>query len=213
MASTLVTSGVILLVSSGIGLAPYDALLSGIAGQTGMPFGLASLSLGATLLTIATVMGRGPTPSTLAFMTLNSVILIIGIPLAPELDSGGIQGVAWALGFLLLTCGVATMVVGTRAGGPLELIMLAVADRGLNRTVVWTVIELTMLGVAAMLGGSLGLGTVMFAVGVGPAVSVFGAGLVRAANSRVGRATLRSNRRHIDDGRPLSRSSLPSATR
>lgn len=168
---TMFGFGVALMVRSELGLSPWEVLHQGISFKTGILLGTVGILVGFVVL-----LGWIPLRERLGIGTVANVVVIgVVIDLSlwrlPE-DISGLPA-RWALlvvGVLLI--GVATsLYIGAGMGpGPRDGLMTGIAKRGRPIGLVRTGIELTVLGVGWLLGGTVGIGTVLFAFGVGPIV-------------------------------------------
>jgi uncharacterized membrane protein YczE len=110
--------------------------------------------------------------------TLSNVI-VIGVVLDLMLAMFDPASAAWARAALLvsgiLLNGIATgLYIGARLGpGPRDGLMTGLAGRGHSLRVVRTAIEVTALAAGALLGGTVGVGTVAYALAIGPLAHVF----------------------------------------
>ena len=164
---------VALMIASGRGLGPWDLLHQGIARVTGLSVGLASQAVGLVLL--AGLWRAGVRFGAGTLLNIVGIGLVLDLVLAVLPEPTGVAA-AWgyhASGIVL--CGLATgLYISARLGaGPRDSLMLTLARRtGWNVRTVRTAIELVALGLGWALGGTLGLGTLAFALGIGPAVEV-----------------------------------------
>ena len=112
------------------------------------------------------------------FGTVSNVI-VIGFAVDATLAVMPTPGqLAWRVTFLLLGVvlnGVATgLYIGAGLGpGPRDGLMTGLARRGHSIRLVRTLIELTVLGTGWLLGGTIGIGTVVYALGIGPLAQFF----------------------------------------
>lgn len=163
---------VALMVEARIGLDPWSALHEALSIRSGLSFGRISQSIGLLLIIFSLlVLSVRPGVATVCNM------LIVG----PWIDffrantwfphtDGGIPGLVQFLGGVL-TLGLASAVyIGARLGaGPRDGLAMGLATR-IRRSlrVTRNGIELTVLALAALLGGPIGLGTILFAILMGP---------------------------------------------
>lgn len=164
-------AAICLMIRSGLGLGPWDAFHVGISLQTGISVGAASILAGVAIVAGSWFVGARPGPGTLANMVLIGLFLdglLPWTPAAPGLAAGfAYYGVAVAL------CGLSTgLYIAPGLGkGPRDGLMLAVSARsGWSVRRVRTLIELSALAFGWAMGGAVGIGTVIFALGIGPAV-------------------------------------------
>jgi len=161
-----------LLVRSDLGLDPWDVFHQGLARQTGLAIGTWVIIVGVAVLLLWIPLRQRPGVGTL----LNAVLIgltmnwILGVTTQPH--SIGVRCVCLVGGVLL--CGVATgAYIGAGLGpGPRDGLMLGLADRGHSLRVVRTLIELAVLAVGFALGGTVGIGTLLYAVTIGPLAHV-----------------------------------------
>lgn len=161
---------VVLMVQSGLGLGPWDAFHVGLQKLTGIPIGQASIYVGLALLVATWFIEVRPGAGTIANMILLGLMIDWLLPALPHAHS-------WAIGLAyfipgVLICGLATgCYIGAGLGkGPRDGLMVGVSQRSgwpVGRT--RTLIELVVLGLGWLLGAPIGLGTLIFALGIGPA--------------------------------------------
>jgi uncharacterized protein len=171
----LFAAGVVLGLRSGLGVGPWDVLHDGIRQVTPLSFGAATILIGVLLVVVAALTGVRPGPGTVVNM------LLIGVFCDAMLASGIGRGLAagWLpLRLAVVVAGVALVALGSAlyigaglGSGPRDSLMLVLSARtGLRVGLVRALIEGTVLGIGVLLGGTAGIGTVLFAFGIGPAV-------------------------------------------
>lgn len=159
-----------LTIRADLGVDPWDVLHLGISHHTGIPVGTVSVLVGLIVL-----VGWIPLRERVGIGTIANTIIIGSVidavlPRLPDAHDGATR---WAmlLGGLVLAGPGIGLYIGARLGpGPRDGIMTGIAKRGHSVRVVRTGIELAALVVGWLLGGSVGIGTVLFAVTVGPNV-------------------------------------------
>ena len=165
--------GLALMVRAGIGVAPWDVLSQGIAHRTGLPFGLVTNILGALVLLLWIPIRVRVGVGTVANVLLLGTSAQIGLNLIPQQTVPWIQALVFAGGLSLVA--VATgLYIGARFGpGPRDGLMTGLHRRtGWPIWIVRTGIEVVVLIVGVLLGGQFGIGTVAFALLIGPMVGV-----------------------------------------
>lgn len=166
-----------MLLGSELGLSPWDVLNQGIEKQTPLSFGTANIVVALLVIGVAVGLGSGVGPGTIA----NAIGIGLFVDLQIALGiSDAIADASLALRWLAMFGGIAAVAVGSAlyigagmGAGPRDSLMLISASRsGLRLSIVRAAIEssVTLLGFA--LGGTVGIGTVAFAFGIGPAVEV-----------------------------------------
>lgn len=171
----LVLYGVALgvMVRAGIGVAPWDVLGQGVAQRTGLPFGLVTNLIGAAVLLLWLPLKQRPGVGTILNVLLIGTSAELGLWLVPQQTVPWQQGLVFAGGLALLA--VATgLYIGARLGpGPRDGLMTGLQARtGWPIWIVRTGIEATVLTLGWLLGGQVGVGTLAFALLIGPMVGV-----------------------------------------
>jgi uncharacterized membrane protein YczE len=163
-----------LLVRSGLGLDPWDVLHQGLARHLGLAIGTVVILVGALVMLLWIPLRQRPGVGTIS----NAVLIGISLNVSLQLLRGGSPlpaRIGEMVGGIAL-CGLATgMYIGADLGpGPRDGLMTGLARRtGRSIRLVRTCIELTVLVTGWLLGGTVGVGTVLFAVAIGPLVQVF----------------------------------------
>ncbi|PGH43537.1 Uncharacterized membrane protein YczE [Micromonospora sediminicola] len=168
---TLFGVSVALMVRADLGLASWDVLHQGLAARTGLPMGLLVNGVALLVLLLWIPLRQRPGIGTVANVALVGLALDATLALVPPLDP-----LAGRIGLLvagILLNGLATaLYLGARLGpGPRDGLMTGLAARGLPLGPVRTLIEVTVLAVGWLLGGAVGPGTLLYAVGIGPIVA------------------------------------------
>ena len=167
--------GVVLFLESGLGLPPWDILHQGLAEQTGVSFGVANLIVSMLVLALVWLLRARVGLGTLLNASLIGVFVIV-LAALERVDELSEQSLAVRIGLiaLALACfgaGSAFYICASMGAGPRDSLMLVVAQRtGIRIGAARTAIEIAALGVGFALGGTVGIGTVVFALGIGPAV-------------------------------------------
>ena len=169
---SIIGIGVGLMVEGDLGVAPNDVLNTGLSDTFGFGVGTAAWITGVVAMLVAWALGRRPRLATV----LGSVIVGLSIngtlALLPTPDVMGVRVAFLVGGLVIIWLGITGVVASDMGAGPLELVMLAFMDRGASiRWSRWG-LELTLLLLGLALGGSAGLGTVLFALGTGPVLAV-----------------------------------------
>jgi uncharacterized membrane protein YczE len=166
-------TGVALIVAADIGLAPWDVLHKGISRHTGVGVGTVIIIVGFALLLLWIPLRVRPGLGTILNAVLIGGTVNVVLPHLPEPDNLGLQLVEMAVGVVAFGIGTA-MYIGAGLGpGPRDGLMTGIAARGYSLRLVRTGIEVTVLATGWALGGSIGLGTAVFALSIGPIVHHF----------------------------------------
>ncbi|MCW2494662.1 MAG: hypothetical protein JWQ77_586 [Jatrophihabitans sp.] len=163
-----------LQVRAGLGLDPWDVLHQGIARRAHLGIGTIVIIVGAVVLLGWIPLRQRPGLGTVSNVVLVGVSMNLSLLWLPHLQV--LAGrIAYLLGGIVL-CGIATgMYIGANFGpGPRDGLMTGLARRtGRSIRLVRTGLEVTVLLTGWLLGGSVGIGTVLFAVVIGPLTQVF----------------------------------------
>jgi len=165
-------AGLGFLVRARLGLDPWDVLSQGISRHLGVQIGWVVDIIGAVVLLAWIPLRQRPGLGTL----LN--IIVVGLVANGTLDVVPVvHGLGWRIVLMLsavLLVGLATgCYIGAGLGpGPRDGLMTGIAARGHSIRVVRFTLEVTVLVVGYVLGGSVGVGTVVYAVCIGPLVHV-----------------------------------------
>ena len=166
--------GIALLVHADLGLGPWDVLHQGISERTGIPIGTVGIGVGALLLLLWI-----PLPVRIGFGTIaNTVMIGLVIDgtlwLLPESAPLGVRLVEAPLGIVLVAIGSGFYIGAGLGPGPRDGLMTGLADRGVASVrVVRTGIEVTVLVLGWLLGGTVGIATAIQAITIGPLVQLF----------------------------------------
>lgn len=162
-----------LMLRAGIGLPPWDVLGQGIAAQTGLPFGLVVNIVGAFVLLLWIPIRQKPGIGTVLNVLMIGPSAELALWLVPQQTVPWQQGLVFAGGLALLALATG-LYVGARLGpGPRDGLMTGLHARtGWPIWMVRTGIEVTVLVAGFLLGGQVGLGTLAFALLIGPMVNV-----------------------------------------
>ena len=164
--------GVVLILDSGLGLAPWDVLNQGISKHTPLSFGQANICVATFLLVVGWALGGKIGIGTVANAVLIGTFIDLLTRAADFSDEPlGVRIVLLLLGLWLVGPGSAFYIGADLGAGPRDTLML-VGSRitGLRVGIVRAAIELCALAVGIALGGTFGIGTILFALLVGPIV-------------------------------------------
>jgi uncharacterized membrane protein YczE len=162
-----------LILLSALGNDPWDVLHQGLSRQTGIGTGTWVCIVGALVLLAWIPLRQRP-----GFGTVSNVV-VVGLVMEVVLGAFDPPGAIAARAGLLLggvfLNGVATgLYIGARLGpGPRDGLMTGFAAPGRSLRAVRTAIELTVLVAGAALGGTVGIGTLVYALAIGPLAHVF----------------------------------------
>ncbi|HEX2190440.1 MAG TPA: hypothetical protein VHG51_16140 [Longimicrobiaceae bacterium] len=159
---------VALMVEGGLGLGPWDAFHLGLARAAGASVGAANVAVGVAVVAGTWRLGVRPGPGTLANMVLIGVFIDLLLPVLPPAD-GRTAWLYHAAGIVLTGLATGLYIAPGLGKGPRDGLMLGVsAATGIPAGRVRTGIEAAVLALGWAMGGTIGVGTVLFALAIGP---------------------------------------------
>nr|WP_203612494.1 hypothetical protein [Amycolatopsis sp. SID8362] len=162
-------TSVALVTRAGLGLEPWSVLAEGVLKHTGLSFGTVTGLISVVVLLLWIPLRQRPGIGTIANVVVISVMVDAVRAVVPDQHD-----LAWQIALLaggIALNGVATATyVGARLGpGPRDGLMTGLAARtGWSVRLVRTGIEVTVVVVGFFLGGTVGVGTVLYALAIGP---------------------------------------------
>jgi uncharacterized membrane protein YczE len=165
--------GIGLMLQSGLGVPPWDVLHQGLARRFGLTVGIWSIIVSLFVLLLWLPLRQPYGLGTL----LNAIIIGVIIDLTGAvIPAAEITGVAWSmlLGGVVLIGIASGLYIGANLGpGPRDGLMTGIARRGPSIRLTRAIIEITVLTLGWILGGTFGIGTIVFALAIGPLVQFF----------------------------------------
>jgi uncharacterized membrane protein YczE len=166
-----VSDGMLLL--AGLGVDPWDVLQQGLSRRLGLGVGTWAIIVGAAVLLLWIPLRQRPGFGTASNVIVVGAVIDLVLALSPVPHDLGLRSIVLLAGVLLN--GVATgAYIGAGLGpGPRDGLMTGLAARGFSLRGVRTCIELTVLLIGWLLGGSFGAGTIIYALAIGPLAHFF----------------------------------------
>lgn len=157
-----------LMLRANLGLDPWDVLHQGLAPRLGLSFGMTVNLLGAVILLLWIPLRQRPGLGTLANILLIGTAVDVSLMVLPTPD-GYAPRIALLVAGIILNGIAGGAYIGARLGaGPRDGLMTGLCARtGWPVKLVRTAIELTVLAIGWMLGGTLGAGTLLYALSIG----------------------------------------------
>src|SRR3954469_23798785 len=163
-----------LQIRAGLGLDPWDVFHQGVSDKTGLSFGTIVIIVGALVLLAWIPLRQKPGIGTVSNVVVLGIVVDITLSLLGDVHGLGYQPA------LLCTGGVASAsaggaYIGAGLGpGPRDGLMTGLMRRtGRSVGVIRTSIEVSVLAIGVILGGTVGLGTVVYALSIGPLLQIF----------------------------------------
>lgn len=169
--------GVYLTIYANIGLAPWDCLGMGIAKQTPLNYGSSMVLIGVCAIIIQLILREHVGFATLfdALLTGNMVQFLTDISPYPENHSLWIGIIFMLFGFLFISLGMYLYMSAEQGRGPKDGLLVAIGKRlpkipiGVVQIMLYSAVTL----IGRMLGGSVGIGTVISVFGLGTVMHLF----------------------------------------
>ena len=160
-------ASVALLVESQLGNMPWDVFHQGLSEVTGLSLGVVIIIVGAAVLLLWLPLRQRPgigTVSNVVVLGLATDAVMLVLPTPGHV----VVKIVYLVGGVVL-CGVATgLYIGARLGpGPRDGLMTGLAARGLSIRFARTGLEVAVVAIGFLLGGTLGVGTVVYALTIG----------------------------------------------
>ena len=177
-----------LMIRSALGNMPWDVLHQGVAQRLGWSIGAVSIVVGALVLLCWIPLRQRPGLGTVSNVVVVGLALDAALGLVPAAEHLALRVGLLAAGVLLNAVATAAY-IGVHLGpGPRDGLMTGLVGRtGRSVRLVRTSIEVAVVGTGWLLGGTLGIGTVAYAIAIGPLVHVLLPRLSLSTASRPGR--------------------------
>ncbi|MFF4252927.1 YitT family protein [Streptomyces sp. NPDC001663] len=163
-----------LLVEAGLGLEPWNVLHQGLAELTGLTIGVVSIIVGAAVLLLWIPLRQRPGLGTVSNVFVVGIAMDGTLALVPEVHALAVRIPLLLAGIVLN--GVATgLYIAARFGpGPRDGLMTGLHRRtGRSIRLMRTAVEVAVVATGFALGGTVGVGTVLYAVSIGPLAQLF----------------------------------------
>jgi len=156
-----------------LGLDPWDVFHQGVARHLPVSFGTVVAITGVAVLLLWIPLRQRPGIGTIANVIVIAVSVDVALALIAE-PTGLPARIALLVAGIVLNGVASAAYIGARLGpGPRDGLMTGLAARGHSIRVVRTSIEVSVLAVGWLLGGSVGVGTVLYALSIGPLAHFF----------------------------------------
>jgi uncharacterized membrane protein YczE len=163
--------GIAVMVQADMGLSPWEVFHQGISRLTGIPLGTVSILVGIPILAAWWPLGERPGVGTVLNILLIGTATNVGMTLIPAPDALPVRVAMMLGGVVTIAVGSGLYLASDLGPGPRDGLMTGLHLRfGLSIRRARTAIELSVLMLGWLMGGTVGLGTVVFALGIGPLV-------------------------------------------
>lgn len=171
---TLYGASMAMMLRSGLGLNPWDVLHSGVARHVPLSMGTVVVLAALLVLVLWIPLRQVPGLGTVANTLWLGVALDLTLRVLPETDGLAVRA-PLLLGGIVLNGLAGALYIGSQLGpGPRDGLMTGLARRtGGSLRLIRTGIEVGVLALGWVLGGTVGVGTVLYALAIGPLVQRF----------------------------------------
>jgi uncharacterized membrane protein YczE len=165
-------TAVAMMVEADLGLGPWDVLHQGLAVRTGLSIGQAVILVGALVLGAWYPLRERPGLGTVLNILVIGTVVDLGRLVLPEVDGIALRTAMLVVSLPLFAVGSGLYIGAGLGSGPRDGVMTGLARRGWPVGIARAAIEFSVLAVGWVLGGTVGVGTLVFATAVGPLVHV-----------------------------------------
>ncbi|MFE9021837.1 YitT family protein [Streptomyces sp. NPDC007808] len=163
-----------LLVEAGLGLEPWGVLHQGLAERTGLTIGVVSIAVGAVVLLLWIPLRQRPGLGTVSNVFVVGIAMDGTLALVPDAHALAVR-IPLLLAGIVLNGAATGLYIAARFGpGPRDGLMTGLHRRtGRSIRLMRTAVEIAVVATGFALGGTVGAGTVLYALSIGPLAQLF----------------------------------------
>ncbi|MFF5029073.1 YitT family protein [Streptomyces collinus] len=163
-----------LLVASGLGLEPWNVLHQGLAELTGLTIGVVSIVVGAGVLLLWIPLRQRPGLGTVSNVFVVGLAMDGTLALLPGVHGFAVRVPLLVAGIVLNGAATGLYIAASFGPGPRDGLMTGLHRRtGRSLRLMRTAVEVTVVVTGFALGGTIGVGTLLYALSIGPLVQLF----------------------------------------
>ncbi|WP_055567027.1 YczE/YyaS/YitT family protein [Streptomyces atriruber] len=163
-----------LLVVSGLGLEPWNVLHQGLAELTGLSIGVVSIAVGAAVLLLWIPLRQRPGLGTVSNVFVVGLAMDASLALLPDAHGWAVRVPLMVSGIVLNGAATGLYIAAAFGPGPRDGLMTGLHQRtGRSIRLMRTLIEVVVVATGFALGGTVGVGTVLYALSIGPLAQFF----------------------------------------
>ncbi|MEV0256772.1 hypothetical protein AB0H82_21245 [Streptomyces sp. NPDC050732] len=163
-----------LMVSAGLGPEPWNVLNQGLSELTGLTIGTVSIVVGAAVLLLWIPLRQRPGLGTVSNVFVCGLAMDATLALLPDVHTLAVRVPLLAAGILLNGVATGLYITAAFGPGPRDGLMTGLHARtGRSIRLIRTSIEVTVVATGFALGGTVGVGTVLYALSIGPLAQFF----------------------------------------
>ena len=165
--------GETLLVTANIGVSPWFVLHQGLSFKTGYTIGMTTFIVSVIVLLLWFPLKQKPGIGTILNAILISIVIDLSLPFLPKPDNFLLQLLQVIFGILIIGIGSGFYLAANLGPGPRDGLMTGINKQtNLSFSLIRTILELSAVGIGFYLGGIVGIGTFLYAIGIGFSVSL-----------------------------------------
>ena len=165
--------GEALLVASGAGVSPWTVFAQGFSKVTDWSIGFSTFTISFFVLLLWIPLRQKPGVGTILNIIIISFVLDLSAPYLPVFDTPALQIAEAALGVAITGIGGGIYLVSNLGAGPRDGLMIGLQKlTNFPIAVVRATLEISVVSIGWYLGGTVGIGTLLFAFGIGPCVAL-----------------------------------------
>ena len=161
-----------MLIAAGLGVSPWTVLAQGITNVTGWTIGFATFVTSFFVLICWIPLKQTPGVGTILNAVIIALVLDFLLPFLPTFDKPFLNFAGAIIGVLVTGLGGGIYLIANLGPGPRDGLMTGL-QKVTNLPIAWvrSGIEVTVIALGWVLGGTVGVGTILFALGIGPSVA------------------------------------------
>ena len=164
--------GEAVLISSGYGVSPWSAFAQGLANVAGWSIGFATFIISIIILISWIPLKQMPGSGTILNTIIIALVIDFSLPYLPAPDQYFLKLLQATIGILITGFGGGIYLIANLGPGPRDGLITGLQRLTKSpRALVQSIIEITVVIVGFFLGGIIGVGTILFAFGIGPSVA------------------------------------------
>jgi len=162
-----------LLITSGAGVGPYTVLAQGISNLSGWSIGLSTFVISIIVLLMWIPLKQKPGMGTILNAFIIALTIEFSVYYLPYPETYPMQILQVVVGVLIIGIGTGFYLIANLGAGPRDGLMIGLQKKtNLPIYSIRTIIEVSVVIVGWLMGGVVGLGTAIFAFGIGPSVAL-----------------------------------------
>ena len=170
---TLFGLGESLIIAASVGMSPWVVLSEGLSINTGLSIGMITFLTSAVILLLWIPLKQSIGIGTVLNAIIIASVLDWSLPYLPYPETYLAKVLQTIFGTLVVGFGSALYLIANLGPGPRDGLMTGIQElTSKNIVLIRVILEVTVIGLGWSLGGTIGIGTIIFAFGVGPSLSV-----------------------------------------